>query len=357
LYYSPGSLKARLCREGKAEIEAYAASKGIPIERRGKLVIAVEDGEVARLMDLRDRGLANGVPGLEVVGGERISELEPNVSALIGLWSPSTSVIDFTRIASAYAEDVRAAGGQIRTNWRVSEINIRRTGVTLRSATGEELDARYLVGCAGLWADRLARLAAKGKPNSAAVDDVQIVPFRGSYYELGPQSRKLINGLVYPVPDPRFPFLGVHFTKHHDGAVMVGPNAVLAMKRDGYRRSDISLGDAAATLTFPGFLRLATKYWREGASELWRDVSKRAYLSNVNRYVPAIELRDLVPGPSGVRAQAVDRDGRLVEDFDIRSVGPTLHVLNAPSPAATASLALGRMIALRATTQFSLGVA
>jgi len=349
LYYPPGSLKARLCREGKAELEAYCASRGIPFERIGKLVVALDEGELVRLDGLRERAVANRVPGLEVVGPERMREIEPHVTGIRALWSPTTGIVDFRRVALAYADDVRAAGGSIRTSWPVTTIGDRPDGLVLRTAGGEELVARAVIACAGLWADRVAALTG-----DAGAGALRIVPFRGDYYTLTPDARTLVRGLVYPVPDPRFPFLGVHFTKRHDGEVWAGPNAVLAFARDGYRRRDVSVRDLAEVLSFPGFLRLAARHLGTGLAEMWRDISKGAYVRELQRYVPAIRPDQLVFGPSGVRAQALARDGTLVDDFDLAGSGRVLHVRNAPSPAATASLSIGRTLAERAIARFGL---
>jgi (S)-2-hydroxyglutarate dehydrogenase len=349
LYYAPGSLKARLCREGKADLEAFCARRGLPIERTGKLVVAVATAELPRLPALHDRATANGVPGLELVGPERIRELEPHAGGIRGLWSPTTAITDFRRVALGYADEVRAAGGTIETSRTVEGIERRadRT-LVLRSSAGEVV-ARSVIACAGLWADRVARLTGDAGP-----DAPRIVPFRGDYYTLTGDASSLVRGLIYPVPDPRFPFLGVHLTRRIDGSVLAGPNAVLAFKRTGYRRRDVSIRDLAATVTDPGFLRLARRHARTGLGELWRDWSKAAFHRAVARYVPELRPEQLVFGPSGVRAQALARDGTLVDDFDLAGSDRVLHVRNAPSPAATASLAIGRELAERAIARFEL---
>ncbi|MGZ6257953.1 MAG: L-2-hydroxyglutarate oxidase [Candidatus Limnocylindrales bacterium] len=346
LYYAPGSLKARLCREGKAELERFAEAHAIPFERCGKLVVALDEIELPRLEALRERATANAVPGLEAVGPERIRELEPHAAGRRGLWSPTTAIIDFRRVAQAYADEVRAAGGTIETGRRVTAIQARGDELVLSTSRGE-LVARNLIACAGLQADRVAALTGD-RPLE------RIVPFRGDYYTLRPDARQLVRGLLYPVADPRFPFLGVHFTRRIDGEVWAGPNAVLAFAREGYRRRDIDLGDLAGTLSDPGFLRLGARFWRTGALELWRDVSARAFHAALARYVPELRRDQLRFGPSGVRAQALDRDGTLVDDFRIGGTGHVLHVRNAPSPAATASLAIGRVLAEEALARFEL---
>ena len=338
LYYAPGSLKARLCREGKAELEAYCAERGIKIERVGKLVVALGDDELERLDALHARATANGVPGLELVGPERIRDIEPYASGLRALLSPTTAIVDYRAVADAYADDVRSGGGLIETGRRVTGIEVRDAGVVIRTTRGDT-DAAVVVACAGLWADRVAAMTRDDR------DAPRIVPFRGDYYTLTPDARRLVRGLIYPVPDPRFPFLGVHFTRRVDGNVWAGPNAVLAFKRTGYRRRDISIPDLAGTLTYPGFVRLAGKYLRTGLAEMWRDWSKNAFLRELQRYVPQLRAEQIVFGPSGVRAQALARDGTMVDDFDFGGSRRVLHVRNAPSPAATASLAIARVIA------------
>jgi L-2-hydroxyglutarate oxidase LhgO len=349
LYYAPGSLKARLCREGKTALEAYCEAKDIPFARPGKLVVALDETELSSFETLRQRAVANGVPGLEVVGPERIREIEPHVRGMRGLWSPTTGIVDFRRVALAYADDIRAVGASIRMSWRLAAVLEHPGGLILRSAGGDELAAGAVIACAGLWSDRVAALTGDaGRPAP------RIVPFRGDYYTLTPEARSLVRGLVYPVPDPRFPFLGAHFTKRHDGEVWAGPNAVLALAREGYRRRDVSLRDLAGILAYPGFIRLAARFLGTGLAETWRDLSKRAYVRELQRYVPELRADQLVFGPSGVRAQAVARDGTLVDDFDLAGSSRVLHVRNAPSPAATASLAIGRTLTERAIDRFVL---
>jgi (S)-2-hydroxyglutarate dehydrogenase len=348
LYYTPGSLKARLCREGKQELEAFCAAHDVPVRQIGKLVVALTDEELPRLRALHERASQNGVPGLELIGPERMREIEPHAAGIQALWSPSTGIVDYTRVALAYAQEVRDRGGQIATNRRVTGIDERNGELVVRWSGGE-VAAKSVIACAGLWADRVAAMTG-----DAGEDAPRIVPFRGDYYTLTPDARELVRGLIYPVPDPRFPFLGMHFTRRIDGEVWAGPNAVLAFAREGYRRRDVSPADLIATLTYPGFLRLAGRYLRTGLAELWRDWSKRAFLSELRRYVPELGGDQLNFGPSGVRAQALARDGSMVDDFDLAGSGRILHVRNAPSPAATASLAIGRVLAERAVDQFGL---
>ena len=337
LYYQPGSRKARLCREGKTEMEAFAEAHDIPVDHCGKLVVAVDPSELARLDALRDRAVANGVPGLEVVDRERIRELEPHASGIRGLWSPRTGVIDFRRVALAMADALRAGGAEIRTGHTVSAIDVRPSEVVVTTGRGD-VTSRLVVTCAGLQADRVAALSGDtGGPS--------IVPFRGDYYTLSPQASGLVRGLIYPVPDPRFPFLGVHLTKRIDGSVIAGPNAVLAFAREGYRRRDVDARDLVAALTDRGFLRLAGRYLPTGIAEMWRDWSKSAFVQQLQRYVPELRPDQVTFGPSGVRAQALARNGTLVDDFAFSGGPRVLHVRNAPSPAATSSLAIGSVLA------------
>ncbi len=337
LYYAPGSLKAQLCRAGKTLIEDFAARHDIPFERCGKLVVALDEGELARLAALRERALANDVPGLEEVGPERIREIEPEAAGIRGLWSPETGIIDFRRVALAIAQELRDAGATIATGRAATGFDERGAEVVVSTGTGD-IVARQVIACAGLHADRVARLS--GSP-----EDPRIVSFRGDYYTLEPSARTLVRGLIYPVPDPRFPFLGVHFTKRIDGAVWAGPNAVLAFAREGYRRRDVRPLELASTLAYPGFIRLASRHLRTGLAEMWRDWWKPAFVKELQRYVPRIRADQLSFGPSGVRAQALARDGTLVDDFVLGGSERVLHVRNAPSPAATSSLAIGRVLA------------
>ncbi len=346
LYYTPGSLKARLCREGKAELERFCIEHAIPLDRVGKLVVASEHSELPRLAALKARAAANQVEGLEEVGPERIREIEPHAVGIAGLHSPGTGIVDYGRVTQAYAAEVLAAGGTILTGHRLVSLKADGDRQVLETVGGT-VRARNVVTCAGLWADDVAAMTGGGGPE-------RIIPFRGDFYTFRPEARNLVRGLIYPVPDPRFPFLGVHLTRRIDGQVLAGPNAVLAFARTGYRRRDVNLADLARYLTFPGFLRLARRFWRTGLAEMWRDVSKAAFLASCRRFVPELQARHLVFGPSGVRAQAVDRDGTLVDDFRLGGDERVLHVRNAPSPAATASLAIGRELAETAILRFGL---
>jgi len=354
LYYHPGSLKARLCRTGKTDVERFADAHEVPWERAGKLVVALDPSDLPRLSALRERGDANGLQGLQEMGPERIREIEPHVAGLRALWVPQTGIVDFRRLALALAGDLERAGVQILTNRRVIGLARLRGGdrgaAWLISTPREVYRAGGVIACAGLQSDRVARLTGHEGGE-------RIVPFRGDYYHLRPAARHLVRGLVYPVPDPAFPFLGIHFTRRIDGEVWAGPNAVPALAREGYARRDVSWRDLASSITWPGLWRLALPYLRTGLQEAWRDVSKAAFLHGLQRYVPELQARDIEFGPSGIRAQSLGADGRLVDDFSLGEGEGIIHVRNAPSPAATASLAIGSMLAERAVERFDLDAA
>jgi L-2-hydroxyglutarate oxidase LhgO len=333
LYYTPGSLKATLCRRGVGLLREYCQEKGVAYDEVGKLVVALDDTEVAKLADLEQRAMANQVPGLTRVGPGGIRELEPAAIGKAALHSPRTAIVDFVAVAEALAADVVAAGGVVRTGFEVAAIRQTADTATLVPVSGPPLTVDRLVVCAGLQTDRVARLAG-------AADDPRIVPFRGEYHRLRADREHLVKGLIYPVPDPRYPFLGVHFTRRVHGGVDVGPNAVLALRREGYRRADVDLKDLRETLAWPGFQRLARTYWRTGASEVLTSVSRRWFVRQARAYVPELTVADVEPAPAGVRAQAVDREGRLVDDFVVHQSGNVSAVRNAPSPAATSSLAI-----------------
>ena len=338
LYYRPGSLKAQLCREGKATLERFADEHGIPYEHRGKVVVALDKSELPRLAELERRGTESGVEELRLIGREELQELEPHVAGIRALHSPKTGVIDFRRVALAYADEVRRHGGEILTGRNVTAIRTRGAEHELATSAGPIL-TRSVIACAGLHSDRIAALT------NSAPRDHRIVPFRGDYYTFRPEARSLVNGLVYPVPDPSFPFLGVHFTRQIDGGVIAGPNAVLALAREGYRLADIRIRDVGDVLAFPGFWRFVARNLRMGLGELWRDVVKPAFVRDMQRYLPEVHASDVEFGPSGVRGQALARDGSLADDFLLETAPHVLHVLNAPSPAATASPAIGRYLA------------
>lgn len=342
IYYAPGSLKATLCRRGVGLLRAYCDERGIPIEDCGKLVVALDATELDRLRELERRAAANGVPGVRWLERDELREIEPHASGVAGLHSPTTAITDYRAVAAAFADDVRAAGGSVVCGAAVRRITPGQASVRVQTEE-DTFDLDLLILCAGLQSDRVARLAGDHP-------DPAIVPFRGEYYRLRPEREHLVRGLLYPVPDPAYPFLGVHFTRRVNGGVDVGPNAVLALAREGYRRRDVRLGDLRATLGSRGFRALARKHWRMGAHELRGSLSKRAFAAEARRYVPDVSPDDLVPATAGVRAQAIDPDGSLVDDFRIHRLGRVVAVRNAPSPGATSSMAIAEHIAEVALT-------
>jgi len=346
LYYKPGSLKASNCVEGRQALERFCAAHDVPYERCGKLVVATRPEEVPLLDDLRRRGEANGLVGLRRLGAEEIREHEPHAVGVAGLLVPQTGIVDYVSVTEAYAGEVRGAGGEIRTGARLLRVQRDGSGLVLETTAGT-VRCRALINCSGLQSDRIARLAG-------VEPGVRIVPFRGEYFELREDRRPLVRNLIYPVPNPEFPFLGVHFTRRIDGRVEAGPNAVLALKREGYRKTSFSLRDSLSTATFPGFWRLAGRYMATGLGEMWRSWNKAAFVRALQVLMPEITAADLVPGGAGVRAQALDPAGNLVDDFRIVEAERQIHVLNAPSPAATASIAIGRHIAELAAKSFGL---
>ncbi len=336
IYYAPGSLKARLCRHGGELLRAYCAEHGLPLRECGKLVVALDESELERLRELERRAKANGAPGVRWVERDELREIEPHAAGIAGVHSPSTAITDYVAIARAFADDVRAANGKILLSAEVTAI--RRAGTRARVEAGEQsFEFDRLIICAGLQSDRISRLAGDER-------EPRIVPFRGEYHRLRPERSDLVRGLLYPVPDPAYPFLGVHFTNRVGGGVDVGPNAVLAFAREGYRRRDVSFGDLAESLGSPGFRVLARANWRMGARELRGSLFKSAFAAEARRYVPEVTTADLVPAAAGVRAQALDPDGSLVDDFRINELGPVVAVRNAPSPGATSSLAIAEHI-------------
>lgn len=349
IYYKPGSLKAATCVSGRRELLEFCDQNGIAYNLCGKVIAATEESELPRLEELYRRGTANGVPGLQMIGPERLKEIEPHARGIRAIHSPATGIIDFVQVAEAYAKNVRAAGGDIFTSRTVKYISSSRNE-TIVGTGREEFRGRFLINCGGLFSDRIARLTEQ----AFARIGVQIVPFRGEYYKIAPEKNTLIKGLIYPVPDPRFPFLGVHFTRSIHGYVEAGPNAVLALAREGYRKTDFNLRDLWETLSYSGFRSVARRYWRMGLEEQYRSLSKRAFTRALQRLVPDIAMDDLQPGGAGVRAQAVAADGALLDDFVIRQTGSAIHVLNAPSPGATASLAIGESIVATAASAFRL---
>lgn len=345
VYYKPGSLKARLCVDGKARMERFADEHGITYETCGKLIVALKPSELSRLDDLYERGTANGVAGLRKVSQSELREIEPHAAGIKALVSPGTGIIDFGAVVTTLARLLVEDGVEMLLGHKVLGLS-RQDGLTTVSTNQGDLTTRRVISCAGLQSDRVAAMEGP--------DGVAIIPFRGDYYTLKPEARSLCRGLIYPVPDPTLPFLGVHFTKRYDGEVWAGPNAVLATEREGYTRTGLDVRDLVKTVTYPGFRKMAKRYWKVGAAEVWRDAVKAAFVKDLQRYVPDVRSDQLVFGPSGVRAQAVGRDGTLVDDFTIVKSEGSMHVINAPSPAATASLAIAAMLADEASGHFDL---
>jgi L-2-hydroxyglutarate oxidase len=351
LYYRPGSLKARSCVAGRKELIAFCAEQGIPYEICGKVVVATSDEELGRLDELYRRGLANGLQGLAIIGADRLKELEPHATGVRGLHVPETGIVDYRKVAAAYAQKIRDAGGDIRLSQKVVGILDRPDEVVMQT-TGGDYRAKRLVNCCGLQSDLVASMARSTHADGAA--EHRIIPFRGEYYKLAREREFLVRNLIYPVPDPTFPFLGVHFTRMSRGGVEAGPNAVLAYAREGYRHTDINLSDLWQTISFGGFWKMTGKYWQTGFGELYRSLHKGAFVRALQKLLPEIRESDLVPGGAGVRAQAISPTGALVDDFVIQQSRNAIHVLNAPSPGATASLAIGQQICEMAEKQFGL---
>ena len=352
LYYRPGSLKARTCVVGRKTLIEFCNDKGIPYELCGKVVVATTDQELPRLEELHRRGVANGLERLEMIGPERLKEIEPYTLGVKALIVPATGIIDYKKVAAAYAEKIRTAGGDIRTSHKVVGILRGNEEIILQTSAGD-YRTKYLINCCGLQSDLVAKMMEKSDGANQA-EDHRIIPFRGEYYKIAPAKSFLVRNLIYPVPDPSFPFLGVHFTRMIGGGVEAGPNAVLAFAREGYRKTDINIRDLAKTLSFKGFWAMTGKYWQTGFGELYRSLSKSAFVRALQKLLPEITENDLIPGGAGVRAQAVSGTGALVDDFVIKQSRNAIHVLNAPSPGATASLAIGQNIADMAAKNFSL---
>jgi L-2-hydroxyglutarate oxidase LhgO len=337
VYYAPGSLKATLCRRGITLLKDYCDQHGIAYDECGKLIIARDATELGRLDEIERRATANGVPGLRRLAAAEIAAIEPHARGVSALHSPSTAIVDFPGVAASLATGIAAAGGELRLGFEVTAIARRGGETRVRARTGEELVFDRLIVCGGLQSDRLAVMVGES-PTPA------IIPFRGEYYRLVPGRRELVSGLIYPVPDPAYPFLGVHFTRRVDGNVDIGPNAVLALSREGYRRSDVRARDIADVVSSKGFRRLARRHWRMGLLELRGSLSRRAFLQEAQTFVPELTVDSVAPAPSGVRAQAVDEDGSLVDDFRIATRDEIVLVRNAPSPAATSSLAIAEYV-------------
>jgi L-2-hydroxyglutarate oxidase len=344
IYYKPGSLRATNCREGKRAMQEFCDKENIPYQLCGKVIVAINNDEIPRLDKIYERGLANGV-NCQMIDGDRLREIEPHAAGIRAIHVPEAGIIDYRQVCERLALRITEAGGEIKTSAKVTGM-YRREGRMLIQSTAGELEARLVVNCAGLFSDRVAWLSGQ-RP------DAQIVPFRGEYFELKPSMHHLCRGLIYPVPDPDFPFLGVHFTRMIHGGVECGPNAVFAFKREGYYKTSFNLMDTLESLTYPGFIRMALRHWRMGFHELWRSFNKGAFVTALQRLVPEVRGEHLVSAPAGVRAQALSRDGNLVDDFLIVENDLVINVCNAPSPAATASLNVGKLVVDKIATHMS----
>ena len=346
IYYKPGSLKARMCVEGAAAMVEFCREHNIAHEICGKLIVATKEPELPALDQLMQRGEANGLRGLRILTKEELLEIEPHCTGVRAIQVPATGITDYAKVSEKYAEIISAQGGTVRLQTAVAGFSRNGAEDVVKTTQGD-FSARYIINCAGLHSDRIAQLAGQKT-------DIAIVPFRGEYYDLVPERASLVRALIYPVPDPRFPFLGVHFTRRISGKVDAGPNAVLAFRREGYRRTDFSARDVQSIFTNTGFWRMAAKYWRSGLGEFHRSFSKSAFVAALQQLVPEVRDSDLVPGGAGVRAQALTKQGALVDDFQFVAADHMLHVFNVPSPAATASIAIGRAIVEMAAKSFGL---
>ena len=346
LYYKPGSLKALNCVKGRDKLYNFCQENNIPYEKCGKVVIASNENEINYLDELERRGKANGLQGIRKLSAEEIKEYEPHAVGLMGLLVPETGIVDYVKVTETYGEKVKNSGGVIKTNTRFLGLKFFKDEIILKT-NSEEIKTTYLINCGGLYSDRIARICG--------VDaGVKIIPFRGEYYKLSQNSCSLVKNLIYPVPDPNFPFLGVHFTRMINGGVEAGPNAVLALKRVGYKKTSFSLNDVLEMFLYKGFWCMSGKYWKMGLREMHRSFSKKLFVNSLQRLIPEISINDIVPGGAGVRAQAVGKNGKLVDDFQFVYNEKTIHVLNAPSPAATASINIGETIAKMAFGKFKI---
>lgn len=345
LYYKPGSLKATNCINGYHELVTFCKEEKIPFEITGKVVVATREEQKHLLDTLLARGLQNGLTGTRKITLEELKEYEPYCVGVAAIHVPQTGIVDYFQVAFAYGRKIIQQGGAIYLEHKVLEIN-QKEGINIIETSKGEFKAKLVINCAGLYSDKVARM------NDESIDDIKIIPFRGEYYKLKKDREYLVKNLIYPVPDPNFPFLGVHFTRMKKGGVEAGPNAVLAFRREGYKKSEINMIEFAETLAWPGFQKVAGKYWKTGLGELYRSFSKSAFTKALQELIPEIQESDLVEGGAGVRAQACDRTGGLLDDFAIRESPFAINVLNAPSPAATSSLSIGGTVAEMALKRF-----
>ena len=346
IYYKPGSQKAQFCVAGVEAIKKYCREKGVPIDECGKVIVATNTNQFETLEQLYKRGVANGVPDLEIIGPEELREIEPYVHGIRAIHAPHTAIVSFAKVSTEYAKDIEDFGGSILLGHKVIDISTRGKTLSIETSKGL-IQSKYIINCGGLYADKIANMLGQSS-------QIRIVPFRGEYFILGAGSKHFVKGLIYPVPDPRFPFLGVHYTKRITGEIEAGPNAVLAWAREGYSKTNIDLLETIDNLRFPGFWRMAYKNWRTGVSELHRSYIKSVFVRDLQRLIPDITSADVEPGGAGVRAQAINNTGDLLDDFSIVESIRAIHVLNAPSPGATSSLAIGKTITNLAAKNFGL---
>ena len=344
IYYKPGSWKSEFCVSGVTKIKEFCDDNEIEYVECGKTIVATSENELGRLQDLYERGQANGVPGLEMIGPERLQEIEPHVAGVQALWSPKTGIVDYVKITNRYADIFQENGGSVLLNTMVQNIDVREGEINIDTNNGT-LNTKHVINCAGLYSDKVAEMMGQDI-------GVHIIPFRGEYYKLSSSAEHLVKGLIYPVPDPRFPFLGEHYTRNIHGYVEAGPNAVLAFQQEGYKKTDINVGELSRTFMFPGFWKMLKNNWKTGMSELYRSYNKNKFVSDLQRLIPSIDSDSLVAGGAGVRAQAVDKTGFLLDDFKIVETSNSLHVINAPSPGATSSLAIGEHLSDLAEKNF-----
>ena len=344
IYYKPGSWKSEFCVSGVTKIKEFCDDNEIEYVECGKTIVATSENELGRLQDLYERGQANGVPGLEMIGPERLQEIEPHVAGVQALWSPKTGIVDYVKITNRYADIFQENGGSVLLNTMVQNIDVREGEINIDTNNGT-LNTKHVINCAGLYSDKVAEMMGQDI-------GVHIIPFRGEYYKLSSSAEHLVKGLIYPVPDPRFPFLGVHYTRNIHGYVEAGPNAVLAFQQEGYKKTDINVGELSRTFMFPGFWKMLKNNWKTGMSELYRSYNKNKFVSDLQRLIPSIDSDSLVAGGAGVRTQAVDKTGFLLDDFKIVETSNSLHVINAPSPGATSSLAIGEHLSDLAEKNF-----
>ena len=344
IYYKPGSWKSEFCVSGVTKIKEFCDDNEIEYVECGKTIVATSENELGRLQDLYERGQANGVPGVEMIGPERLQEIEPHVAGGQALWSPKTGIVDYVKITNRYADIFQENGGSVLLNTMVQNIDVREGEINIDTNNGT-LNTKHVINCAGLYSDKVAEMMGQDI-------GVHIIPFRGEYYKLSSSAEHLVKGLIYPVPDPRFPFLGVHYTRNIHGYVEAGPNAVLAFQQEGYKKTDINVGELSRTFMFPGFWKMLKNNWKTGMSELYRSYNKNKFVSDLQRLIPSIDSDSLVAGGAGVRAQAVDKTGFLLDDFKIVETSNSLHVINAPSPGATSSLAIGEHLSDLAEKNF-----